>query len=220
MIVPSIASADPLKLGAVLDYFHGCPLHVDIEDGNFTENITFGMKTVRAVTKYHQGRADAHLFVTEPYKYIDALASCGFWGVCFQVEAEPYPLRTLNRIRDLGMKAGIGLNLATPVGIAAVFSEALDYVIVMTGEPDSRSMDFFPGALNKIRRLRELLPERVEIWADGGVNRSNMDACIANGAGHLVFGRAAFSPLLTPEELCELNGHFEPVGKFQIKSRC
>ena len=209
MIIPSVASGNQLHIGDTLDSFYGYPLHVDIEDGNFTDNITFGLKTVKAIAEYYKGRLDAHLFVTEPNRYIDDLKKCNFWGVCFQMEAEPYPLRTINHIRDLGMKAGLGVNLVTSVESVAMFADDIDYVIVMTGEPDNRDMNLYPSALKKIRQFKNELPKHIEIWADGGVDRNNLSDCIANGANHAIFGRAAFSPLLSTAELEELNKKFD-----------
>lgn len=208
MIIPSIASANQLYIGNALDHFADYPLHVDIEDGNFTDNITFGLKTVRAITSHYKGRMDAHLFVTNPDHYIDALGECGFWGVSFQIEAEPFPLRTINHIKDLGMKVGVGLNLATSLDIVKMFADSIDYVIVMTGEPDSRDMNLYPPALKKLEQFRKELPERIDIWADGGINRENLKDCIASGADHVIFGRAAFAPLLSSEELEKLNSLF------------
>lgn len=208
MIIPSIASADQLRLYDALKHFAGYPLHVDIEDGNFTPNITFGLKTVRSIAANYNGRLDVHLFVTEPDRYIDELAKCNVWGVCFQVEAEPFPLRTLNHIRSYGIKAGVGLNISTLPESLEVFSSSLDYVIVMTGEPDHEEMNFYPGTLNKIRKLRSILPDTVEIWADGGVNRRNLMSCVAQGADHAVFGRVAYNPTIELDELMRLNKVF------------
>lgn len=208
MIIPSIASADQLRIAESLDHFNGYPLHVDIEDGNFTPNITFGLETVRSIARYYPGRLDCHLFVTNPYAYIEELAKLGIWGISFQIEAEPFPLRTINHIKEKSIKAGIGINLATQSDAVSFFADSLDYVIVMTGEPDNNELSFYPKALKKIRVLRDILPKNVDVWADGGINRTNFVDCINSGADHLVFGRAAFNPIITIKELDELNQRF------------
>lgn len=212
MIIPSIASADQLRLFDALQHFSGYPLHVDIEDGNFTPNITFGLKTVRSIAANYTGRLDVHLFVTEPDRYIDELAKCNVWGICFQVEAEPFPLRTLNHIRSYGIKAGVGLNISTLPESIEVFSSSIDYVIAMTGEPDYGEMNFYPSVLSKIQKMRNVLPKNIEIWADGGVNKNNLESCVAHGADHAIFGRVAYNPIIELGELASLNKVFGDDG--------
>lgn len=192
-LIPSIASADQLRIAAEIDRVREWPLlHIDIEDGNFVPNITFGEKTVRAVAGYTGQQLDGHILGNDPAQYLPLFMECGFRRAAAHLEALPYPLSFLNKARDMGMSAGLALNFATPAEAVLPFVSAMDYVIVMTAEPDSRGQQFYPPILEKIRRLREILPEVKEIWADGGINAANMARVTAAGADTLIMGRAVF----------------------------
>ena len=193
VIVPSIASANPLNLQSELRRLGSYPLlHIDIEDGNFLPNITFGMKTVRAIAAASEAKLDAHLLVTAPKDYIDPLADCGIAMVSFHIEAAPYPADILNRIRRRGMKAGLAFNFKTSVREALPFVSCLDYVLIMTSEPDDGECLFCSAMLDKIREARSLLPRRISIWTDGGVGEKELPLVAAAGADTVVMGRAVW----------------------------
>ena len=204
-LIPSIASADQLHIADEIDRVKSWDtLHIDIEDGNFVPNITFGEKTVRAIARYAPQQLDGHILANEPGQYLTLFAECGFGRAAAHLEALPYPLTFLNHARELGMKSGLALNFSTPAEAVLPFSSAMDYVIVMTSEPDGKSQQFFPPILEKISRLREILPPETEIWADGGINESNMRQVTAAGADTLIMGRCVFgssSPLETLQRL-------------------
>ena len=200
-LIPSIASADQLFIGkAVNDTAEWDFLHIDIEDGNFVPNITFGEKTVRAIAGAARQELDGHILANDPCQYLPLFHECGFKRAAAHIEALPYPLEFLNRARSMGMKAGLGLNFGTPAESVLMFADRLDYVIVMTAEPDDDGQHFYPPVLRKIRRLREILPPEIGIWADGGINEGNMRETADAGADTLIMGRCVFgtaSPLET-----------------------
>lgn len=206
MILPSLASADQMRLGEEMARVKPAGrLHFDVEDGNFVPNITFGLKTLRAARERSGAVFDAHLMTTNPLDYVDALGELRFAAVAFHWEATGYPMRLLNKIRDHGMRAGIALNPATPADAIAGLIGAADYVLVMTAEPDFRGDLFQSAMLGKIRRLRELRGD-LEIIADGGLGRRELDEVRRAGAAGAVLGRLLFraeDPERTLRELME-----------------
>lgn len=192
-IFPSLASANQLTLrNEILRLEESTTLHLDIEDGNFIPNITFGMKTVREVRSLCKNPLNAHLMVTRPMFWIRELADCGVSAIAVHFETVPYPLVALSQIRELGMSPGLALNFATPVSQLVPFIEDLDFVLIMTSEPDGRGQQFRPSSLERIRQVRALLPDDKEIWVDGGVGESQLPLVMAAGADGAVMGRAVF----------------------------
>lgn len=192
-ILPSLASANQMCLEQEIRRVEslGC-LHFDIEDGNFVPNITFGMKTVRSACALLKDIAcDAHLMVTNPADYLEDLAECGFQAVAFHWEAAPYIMRLINKIRKLGMRAGIAINPRTPAQEITDYLDRVDYVLIMSSEPDGAGECFQKEALDKIRFFRQHNPS-VEIIVDGGVNENNFRDVICAGASGVVLGRAIF----------------------------
>lgn len=192
-ILPSIASANQLCIGDEMKKIEGTGrLHIDVEDGNYIPNITFGMKTVRSICKSGSFEYDIHLLVTDPGAYIDELGRCGISWAAFHLDAVQYPLEVLDRIRKYGMKAGIALDFKHPVRDILLFVPYLDYVIVMTSEPDGNGCLFYPPILDKVREARRLLPETVEVWVDGGVREEYLEELGAIGVDAAVLGRAVW----------------------------
>lgn len=193
-ILPSLASADQMQLEREIRRVEslGC-LHFDIEDGNFVPNITFGMKTIRsACVLIPDVSKDAHLMVTNPADYLDALAACGFEAVSFHWEAAPYPMRLINKIQQLGMRAGIALNPRTSAQEIVDYLTDIDYVLIMSSEPDGAGECFQKRILEKIRYLRQQ-DKHIEIIVDGGVNAKNITDVVSAGANGVVLGRAIFA---------------------------
>ena len=210
-LVPSLASADPLRLKDAIDSVPEAGLlHMDIEDGNFIPNITFGLRTVEAVSRqFPRRRMDVHLMVSDPGRYLAGLLENRVESIAFQVEAAPYPAVFLRAIRDGGARAGLAFNLQTPVEPALVYAEQLDYVLVMTSEPDGAGQAFNARALARIARVRELFPERVRITADGGILAETLPQVVRAGADRVILGRAiwgAESPGIRCRELAGLIG--------------
>jgi len=176
-------------------------LHIDIEDGNFVPNITFGLKSVQAVASATRARLDAHLMTTRPDNYIDKLAALGVRAICLHIECTDYPLVQLGRIRALGLQAGLALNFKTPLEELQMFLPQLDYLLVMTGEPDSEALEFRPAALERLRRARALLPPGAQLWADGGIGPAQLPWLVRCGVDAAVMGRALFQ---TPDPAAAL----------------
>lgn len=194
-IRPSIASADPLRLA---DEIHRLGdgnrwLHIDLEDGNHLHNISFGMKTIRAIVEATNARCDVHITARNPMAYIDELADMGVEAVSFHFELMDHPSEGLRRIRKRGMKAGLALEFKTLPEQLEMYAELVDYVLVMTSEPDDMGETFRFPACSRIRKLRSLLPAHVQIWADGGINQHNLSDVVDSGADTVVMGRAIWT---------------------------
>lgn len=206
-IIPSIASGNLLDIGSELRRIQALPyLHLDIEDGNFLPSMTFGMDMVRAIASMWKGELDAHLMVTNPFDYIEPMHACGVRSLCAHLEPLAYPATFLGKLRGLGMQAGLALNLKTSVEALAYFADQLDYVLFLTSEPDNAGMKLRPAAMIKIQQARSLLPERVSLWADGGVNAGNIASLRLVGIDTVIVGRSFFSapdPLAAYRELTE-----------------
>ena len=201
-IIPSLASADPLNLKGCLDSLGSISqVHLDIEDGNFVPNITFGLKTALAVRACTSRLLDAHLLVTRPMDYLEPLLSAGFQAIAIHVESEAYPGEALLRIRRGGAKAGLAFNGKANIDMALAYADDLDYVIIMTSEPDGRGQQLNPHLLDKIRFARNRLPERIAITADGGIGADNLAEVVQAGADSLILGRAVWSAEY-PEDAC------------------
>ena len=192
-ILPSIASADPLHLSDEIERVRAVGrLHLDIEDGNFINNITFGEKTIRAISGIYSGELDAHLMTTEPLAWLPLLKDAGVRAVCAHIEALPYPKLFLRRAKSHGMRTGLAANLKVPLAEFEAYADELDYVLVMTSEPDDGAQEFFPGAVKRVAALRSMLPPGVEIWCDGGIKPEFLPELSAAGMNAAVMGRAIF----------------------------
>jgi ribulose-phosphate 3-epimerase len=211
-IIPSIASANPLALGAEIDRLGkiSC-LHLDIEDGNFCPSMTFGMDTVRAIASHTKAELDAHLMVTNPLDYVDSLCECGISKIAAHIEALPYPAKFLGKVRSKGKKAGLALNLKTDGSTLEAFSDQLDYVLFLTNEPDDAGLKFKEYSLKKITLCRKILPDRVSLWADGGVTQELLPRLLACGVDTVIMGRTIFCAS-SPEEKYQQILNSLPVG--------
>lgn len=192
-ISPSLYSADLLDLGTVVRSLQGFEhLHLDIDDGNFVRGISFGMDLVAPLSKITDIPLDAHLEVLHPMDYVAPLCQAGVRQVVAHIEALPFPSLFLSSVHQYGQKAGLALNIKTPVDCLEPYIDQLDCVIVVSVEADAEGLPFRPGVLPKIRRLRQMLPEHISIWVDGGVNEQNLHSVIQAGADAIVQGRAIF----------------------------
>lgn len=188
--IPSMASANQLNLQKALDSLGKIKkIHFDIEDGNFIDNITFGLRTVRDVLRYTDREADAHLMVTMPGQYIDDLMALGIKSIAVHAESGIFPAAHLHRIRTLGGRAGLAFNFMAPVSMALPYIEDMDYVLIMTSEPDGRGQQFNPWALEKIAEARRLLPASISIVVDGGITEQWLPKVVAAGADTVILGR-------------------------------
>ena len=197
-VAPSILSAD---LGRLADEVRAAEaagadwIHVDVMDGRFVPNITFGPAVVRAVRAATTLPVDVHLMVVEPERHIEAFADAGADGLSVHVEASTHLQRTLHAIHQLGKRAGVVLNPHTSEEALRWVLGDLDLVLVMTVNPGFGGQAFLPAMLPKIRRVRELIdsgPYPIELEVDGGIAPDTAGAVVAAGARVLVAGQSVF----------------------------
>lgn len=196
-IAPSLLSADFSRLAEEIATIegHADVLHLDVMDGRFVPNITFGPPVVKALRKTTKMPFDCHLMIVEPQKYIPAFTDAGADMISIHVEAEPHLERALQLIRDGGAKAGIAVNPATPAEALSTAIEFCDYVLMMTVNPGFGGQKFIAPVLPKIARLAEMIRNRglnVEIEVDGGVDATTVSRVVGAGASLLVAGSAVF----------------------------
>ena len=200
-IAPSILSADYAALGSAVELLRpwGADyVHLDVMDGAFVPNITFGAPMTKALRAHSDLVFDAHLMVAEPAKWVPAFKEAGADIVTIHVEADRHAHRTLSLIRSLGMKAGVALNPQTPPSAVEYLLEGCDLVLVMTVNPGFGGQKFIPEAAKKLAVIREMLvskglEDRVELEVDGGVNVETAKLCREYGANVLVAGNAVYS---------------------------
>ncbi len=199
LIAPSLLSADFLNLERdckMLDKSEADYFHLDVMDGRFVPNISFGMSIIKQMRKTTSKFFDVHLMILEPEKYAEDFRKAGADGLTVHLEACVHLHRNLQQIRSLGMKTGVAINPHTPVDLLRDVIHDIDLVCLMSVNPGFGGQSFIPHSLQKIKNLRQLITERnthTLIEVDGGVNTENAGTIIAAGADVLVAGNAVFS---------------------------
>lgn len=198
MIAPSILSADFTRLGEEITEVLSCGadvVHIDVMDGHFVPNITIGPLVVKAVRKITDAPLDVHLMIEDPDKYLDDFAEAGADWITVHAETGYHLHRTIHRIKDLGKKAGVVLNPATPLESIEWILEDIDLVMLMSVNPGFGGQSFIPSAITKVKQLKELIDARslnVGIEIDGGIVPGNIGEVAEAGANIFVAGSAIF----------------------------
>jgi len=206
-LLPSIASANPLKLEEEIAALGDWPfLHIDVEDGNFTPNITFGMKTVAAICRAaKQMTIDVHFMVNDPCFWLEQVAPLGIKRVYAHIEALPFPLLFLNRARDLGIEAGLALNIKTPPEFTSPFWPRCDALLVMTAEPDNEGEKLYAPAFEKAVFIASQAPSNLAVYADGALDPQALQRLSSAGITGTVLGRTVFNAPNPRNRLLELS---------------
>jgi ribulose-phosphate 3-epimerase len=197
-VEPSLYASDFSRLGDQIAALVGAGVrvfHFDVGDGRFIPEITVGPIVLASIAPLARGwRAalDCHLMVAEPEKHFEAIAKAGGDSVTFHVEACDAPERAIAAARSLGLGVGVALNPETAVEDAAAAAEGADLVLCMSIHPGYSGQQFMPGSLERIARLRELLPAGVRVQVDGGVNNTTIGPAHEAGADLLVAGSAVY----------------------------
>jgi ribulose-phosphate 3-epimerase len=198
ILAPSILSSDYARLGdqvAAAARGGATLVHVDVMDGHFVPNITLGPPIVASLHKATPLPLDVHLMIENADRYLQAFVDAGAAWISLHQEAVPHLQRQVAFLRERGVRAGVALNPATPLGTLDEILPELDYVLVMSVNPGFGGQKFIPPALDKIRRLRRILQDRgleAQIEVDGGVDLGNIRSVVEAGADVLVAGSAVF----------------------------
>ena len=212
-IAPSILSADFSKLGEEIINLHNAGadfIHIDVMDGEFVPNITFGMPVIKAIRNKTDKVFDVHLMINNPQRDIDEFILAGADIITLHYEAEKHLDRAIQYIKSKGVKAAIALNPATPTMVLKDIIANLDMVLIMSVNPGFGGQKFIPYSLNKIREVKEMALKannpNILIQVDGGIDKNNVKDVIEAGANVIVAGSAVFGDGNLEENIKALRG--------------
>lgn len=210
LIAPSLLTANFLRLEEACQMLNESEadwFHLDVMDGRFVPNISFGMSIIKQIRKATKKVCDVHLMILEPEKYAEEFAAAGADNLTVHFEACPHLHRNIQQIKGLGMKAGVAINPHTPVDFLQDILHELDLVILMSVNPGFGAQKFIPHTLEKIAALRKTIDAKgldVTIEIDGGVTLENAKQIVAAGADVLVAGNTVFSAENPKETIAQL----------------
>lgn len=213
IISPSLLAADFMNLGRDVEMLNKSRadwMHLDIMDGVFVPNISYGLSIVSQIRKMAQKPLDVHLMIVQPERYIEEFHKAGADILTVHLEASTHLHRSLEQIKDLGMKAGVALNPHTPVSLLEDIIQDIDVVLIMSVNPGFGGQSFIEHSLEKVKKLKQLITDthsHTLIEIDGGVNLETGQQLVSAGADALVAGSFVFKskePMSTIGELKEL----------------
>lgn len=213
-IAPSILSADFSKLGEDikdLERYGADLVHIDIMDGMFVPNISFGIPIIKSIRNLTRLPFDVHLMIEEPARYIEDFVKAGADIITIHYEADRHIDRTINYIKSFGAKAGIALNPATPVENIKHLIPNLDMVLIMTVNPGFGGQKYIQYCSEKIKEVKELsnkFNKDLMIQVDGGIGKDNIKVVVDCGANVIVAGSAAFKDGMIEQNIQDLRGEF------------
>jgi len=213
IVSPSILSADFSNLGKDVEMLHNSDcewIHIDVMDGVFVPNISFGLPVIKSIRKYTDKPFDVHLMIQKPDDFLEDFKNAGADMLTVHIEACTHLHRTISEIKKLGMKAGVALNPHTPASSLEEIISDLDLVLIMSVNPGFGGQKFIPSAIDKVKKLKQLISEKGSntlIEVDGGVNLETGKQLVEAGADALVAGSFVFNsekPAITISHLKSL----------------
>jgi ribulose-phosphate 3-epimerase len=213
IVSPSILSADFSNLGKDVEMLHNSDcewIHIDVMDGVFVPNISFGLPVIKSIRKYTNKPFDVHLMIQNPDDFLEDFKNAGADMLTVHLEACTHLHRTITEIKKLGMKAGVALNPHTPASSLEEIISDLDLVLIMSVNPGFGGQKFIPSAIDKVKKLKQLISEKGSntlIEVDGGVNLETGKQLVEAGADALVAGSFVFNsekPAITISHLKSL----------------
>ena len=206
-IAPSLLSADFARLEASVSAIEAAGaevLHLDVMDGHFVPNISFGVPVIASLRKRTKMFFDAHLMIAEPKRYAEAFVKAGCGNITFHIETTDEPKAVVDHIRGLGAKVGVSLNPTTPISAVEKILESVDLVLVMSVWPGFGGQKFMADVLPKVEELRQRLAPHQRLQMDGGIDRNTIAAAAKAGADLFVAGTAVFRQPDPPAAMAEL----------------